>query len=179
MNFPDSAFWDFSIHIYALPQVEQSCLALQNQHQLDVNLMLLALWLSYEKQTFLETNQWQQLVSVALPWQEMIKPLRKSRLLIKNSSIAWPSDFQTETRQSLAKIEISAEHMQQLALEKVCESFQTEHSCADLTTLFSDNVTHYLEAINTGIELSSITSEMKVLIQAIEHNQENTKTITP
>ena len=41
----DSAFWRFSLELYARDGVPAACLALQDREGADVNLVLLALWL--------------------------------------------------------------------------------------------------------------------------------------
>ena len=41
----DDALWRFSLAFYASPGVAQALIALQDRDQLDVNLMLFALWL--------------------------------------------------------------------------------------------------------------------------------------
>ena len=35
-----SAFWQFSLDVYARPQVAELCLALQDEHNFDVNAVL-------------------------------------------------------------------------------------------------------------------------------------------
>jgi uncharacterized protein (TIGR02444 family) len=37
-------FWQFSLEVYAKPQVADLCLALQDEHGFDVNVLLLCLW---------------------------------------------------------------------------------------------------------------------------------------
>lgn len=39
-----NSLWQFSIAVYALPQVPPACLWLQDQHEVDVNLLLYAGW---------------------------------------------------------------------------------------------------------------------------------------
>src|SRR5690606_30758862 len=43
-DWPRSSFWDFSLRVYDRPGVAAACLALQDGHGLDVNLVLLAAW---------------------------------------------------------------------------------------------------------------------------------------
>ena len=43
MNNP---FWEYSVQQYARPGVADTCLVLQDEHTLDVNMLLYAAWLS-------------------------------------------------------------------------------------------------------------------------------------
>jgi uncharacterized protein (TIGR02444 family) len=42
----EKSLWEFSVALYARPGVEEACLTLQDRHGLDVNLVMLALWLA-------------------------------------------------------------------------------------------------------------------------------------
>ena len=42
--FPPTPFWDFSLAVYGRPGVAPACLALQQRHGADVNLLLFCAW---------------------------------------------------------------------------------------------------------------------------------------
>ena len=42
-----ASFWAFSLEFYARPGVAEACLALQDRHGLDVNILLLCCWLGW------------------------------------------------------------------------------------------------------------------------------------
>ncbi len=44
MDYPDHPFWDFSLEVYGAEGVPPACLALQEAHQLDVNIVLFCCW---------------------------------------------------------------------------------------------------------------------------------------
>lgn len=48
----DHPFWQYSLHLYAQPEVEKLCLQLQNGHDLDVNLLLFCGWLATQERIF-------------------------------------------------------------------------------------------------------------------------------
>ena len=49
MNTPlENPFWQFSLYLYAKPEAEVFCLKLQDQHHMQVNLLLYSIWLSFE-----------------------------------------------------------------------------------------------------------------------------------
>ncbi|EDQ02018.1 TIGR02444 family protein [Shewanella benthica] len=66
-------------------QHQALCLELQDNHQLNINLLLLSLWL--DKQDYLlSTQDWSQLQSETHQWEErVLLPYRKLRKLSKNS----------------------------------------------------------------------------------------------
>lgn len=75
------SLWQDCDAIYT--QQQTICLALQDDHQLNVNLLLLALWLDSHHQR-LASPDWQQLQQDLLSWeQRLLLPYRKLRRLSK------------------------------------------------------------------------------------------------
>ncbi|QXI28341.1 TIGR02444 family protein [Pseudomonas vanderleydeniana] len=70
--------WTFSLEIYAKPDVEKACLALQEQGA-DVCLLLCAAWLGAYGVRY-EPGRLASLQGVAQPWREqVVQPLRQLR----------------------------------------------------------------------------------------------------
>lgn len=176
MQFPDSEFWDFSIEYYSICEVEKNCLKLQDQFDLNVNLILFCYWLA-TKNHILNKEQWQQVLLASQPWEEVIKPLRLSRKMMKDSSIAWPSDFKLETKKSVSSIEINTEHMQQLSIEQTWQKMNIEESGECDKDIVNNNVQNYLTAIDSKFTADTISNETDILLKAYMNYQENNKTI--
>lgn len=118
MIFPDSPLWNYSTQIYQLAEVESSCLHLQNTFEADVNILLYCCWLA-EQGIELDTQDIQRLITATQPWQtSMIKPLREARKMMKQHIIAMPSEMLEQTIANISEMELNAEHMAQLSLEK-------------------------------------------------------------
>ena len=83
VNHFDISLWKICDSYYH--QHQSLCLELQDNHQLNVNLLLLSLWL--DKQDYLlSTQDWSQLQSETHQWEErVLLPYRKLRKLSKNS----------------------------------------------------------------------------------------------
>lgn len=123
-RWPSSAFWTFSTDLYERPGVEAACLALQDRHGLNVNLLLWALWLA-DCGVVLERAALERARLAVASWQdEIIGPLRDVRRRLRDSigqadaeSIAgrWPGQVQA-LRRSLLALELDGEHLAQLAL---------------------------------------------------------------
>lgn len=153
MKFRESPLWDYVTQLYSLPEVEKTCLALQQQQGADVNVLLLACWLG-NKQMRITPELLQQIQSVSQPWQEnILQPMRKARLAIKEHILLVPTDQLEQTRSNMLKMELNAEHMQVLALE---DSIQLESlvvdSKAGVEDITSSNLWLYLDQLNSTNE---------------------------
>jgi uncharacterized protein (TIGR02444 family) len=76
---PDTSLWAFSWSFYQYPQVETLCLQLQDQHGINVNQVLWALWLDNICQ-ITDFTVWEQGVPKANQWHRgVVIPLRRLR----------------------------------------------------------------------------------------------------
>ncbi len=122
--WPASAFWDFSVALYDRTGVEAACLALQERHGLDVNLLLWSLWLA-DCGVALEAPILDRAKNAVADWQtEIVGPLRAVRRRLRESpgpadadgiAAKWPARAEALRRQILA-LELDGEHLEQLAL---------------------------------------------------------------
>ncbi len=100
----DVPLWDFSLSLYAQPGMEALCLALQDQQNINVILLLWALWLD-EQEVLYSPGLWLSGYSVAGQWQRWrIKPLRSLRRTLPKR---WPW---LGLRQRVKHAELDAEH---------------------------------------------------------------------
>ncbi|WP_028766042.1 TIGR02444 family protein [Shewanella fidelis] len=75
------SLWQDCDSIYM--QHQSNCLTLQDNYQVNVNLLLLAIWLDSHHQ-LLDSSNWQQLQQILLQWeQKLLLPYRKLRRLSK------------------------------------------------------------------------------------------------
>ena len=103
----DNPFWRFSLAIYALPEVSNWCLRLQDQYQLDVNLLLYTVWRGSRGES-LGAGQLAQLESAVAAWRsQVLLPIRALRRQLKGIAEVEP------TREQLLQVELSAEQQQQ------------------------------------------------------------------
>lgn len=121
------SFWNFSIRVYALPQVSERCLKLQDDFGFDVNLILFACWHGrvYGQ---CDAAVMQRALSFSAIWSSnIVQPLREARRWMKTSAaentpqIASPkfhTDFQ-DLRQQIKKLELCSEKFQEDMLESL------------------------------------------------------------
>jgi uncharacterized protein (TIGR02444 family) len=124
LPWPQEPFWDYAVALYGRPGVEAACLELQQRHQIDVNLVLLCLWLG-ERGATLDEETLARLCHAAERWQiEVVRPLRALRQRLKTriadrapNSVAgdW-SELAASIRRQTIALELEAEHLEQLHL---------------------------------------------------------------
>lgn len=173
MNFPDSEFWTFSGQTYSLADVEEICLKLQNLYDADINIILYCFWVA-EKGILLSHDDVHLLIKTTEPWQKSIlKPLRDARRMMKQHIIAMPSDMLDQTVSNLSEMELNAEHMSQLALEKVI-NFNHQTVKTELTAIecASTNLSTYLGQLEVLASDDTLKVEMGNLLNAVFQDPE-------
>ncbi len=97
-----------------------TCLALQDRHRVDVNLLLLAIWLGTMGHR-LEPATGRHLARLGAHWQRpLVTPLRRVRSRLKqrraSPHLPWPEAIEL-WRGRLAELELALEQAEQLLLE--------------------------------------------------------------
>ena len=123
-RLPRSEFWDFSLELYGREGVAPACLALQERHGADVNLLLFGCWLAASGRGPLEGAALARAGASVEPWhREIVRGLRRTRASLRAGSAPLPagaeSDFlgyALELRKKVSAIELEAEHIEQLLL---------------------------------------------------------------
>lgn len=173
MNFPDSELWNFSVQTYSLPDVENTCLHLQNSYDVDINIILYCLWIA-EQGYAIGKDDAQLLIQTALPWQQSIlKPLRDARKMMKQHIIAMPADMLDQTVSNLGEMELNAEHMTQLALEKAIEFTPNEgDERPETIECATSSITTYLQQLESINAIADVSDDLTRLLNAVYQNEE-------
>lgn len=99
--------WDYSLATYRLEEVAQSCLALQDNFGMDVNLLLYAAWLAHMERC-LSGVHLTGLDALIADWRDdMVKPLRVLRRQLQGLPLS------EDSRSKVKVLELSAEQQQQ------------------------------------------------------------------
>ena len=102
-------FWGHSLKCWDNAITRQACLDIQNQHMVDINILLLLHWLDCNNQ---HTDELDILFQLSGDHQRRIlRPLRTARKGLKG----------TDMYQSIKSIELEAERMEQAALIKAID----------------------------------------------------------
>lgn len=111
------AFWDFSVEVYGREGVEAACLALQDRHGIDVNMLLFCCWAGASGYGTLDEDDFSRALAVSRPWQqEIVAPLRQVRARLKAALPTAPKKTAEAVRQRVAAAEIDAERVEQLMI---------------------------------------------------------------
>ena len=109
------AFWSFSFDVYGRPGVAEACLALQDRHDLDVNLLLFACWAGSRGRS-LSPAEWDGLIAATRDWQtQVVVPLRGLRRWLKGRE-ATASGGAGALRAQIKTQELEAERIEQTLL---------------------------------------------------------------
>lgn len=172
MDFPTSELWNYSTQIWTLPDVETICLDLQDNYDANVNMLLYCCWIG-DKNLSLNDDDLQALLDTVQPWQTIIKPLRDSRKMMKQQLIALPSSMIDQTVSNITEMELNAEHMTQLALEKVLRPEQIS-PCVDQNGIECSlsNIKTYINSLDNISSDDKIMPQISQLLTAIFQDEE-------
>ncbi len=121
-GFPEHPFWTFSIAVYGRRGVAPACLALQERRGVDVNVLLLCLWLGAREGRLLDRPDLAAVREAVAAWhEEVVRPLRAVRRRLKTDALGAPAPLAEEVRRRIAAVEIDAEHVEQLMLAAAVE----------------------------------------------------------
>lgn len=116
----ETPFWQFSGIVYRNPGVAAACLALQDRHDLDVNLLLFCAWAGTCGRR-LDGGDVALLRTASRPWQdEVVAPLRATRRWLKQQA-SLPEDLGESFRDEVKTMELQAEMLEQLLLYQEVE----------------------------------------------------------
>ncbi len=123
MQFPDHPFWDFSLATYGRDGVADACITLQEAHGADVNILLFCAWAG-RNGVRLDRAQIEAACAAVEGWhREIVRPLRSVRRRLKSAlDGSPPSELQAALRARVQKIEIDAEHIEQLRLAALADT---------------------------------------------------------
>jgi uncharacterized protein (TIGR02444 family) len=100
-------FWDFSLSNYNLPGVAATCLSLQDECDLDVNVLLYAAWVATMDRRLTEQHV-AEMERIIAPWRErVVRPLRALRRQWRDCPQA------SGLRDTIKQLELQAERQQQ------------------------------------------------------------------
>ncbi len=171
MEFPKSDLWNYSTQLWTLPGVEKVCLELQSSFEADANLLLYCCW-SGEQQRRLTEENIQSLLSAANSWQTVIKPLRESRKLMQKDLIAMPPELVDQTLHNICEMELNAEHMEQLALEKALMQDALPPCNESVIECSLHNLKSYMQSLHPEADQTEITGALSQLLSSIHQDEE-------
>jgi uncharacterized protein (TIGR02444 family) len=116
VDFPASPFWDFSLALYGTNGVPPACLRLQERHGVDVNLLFFCIWHGLVHGPIDPTQLNERHAAVAEWHETVVRHLRSLRRRLKEPVGPVDDGLAQALRAQIQKIEIDAEHIEQLTL---------------------------------------------------------------
>lgn len=111
-----SPFWRFSLRFYRRPGVAEACIALQDGCGVDVNILLLFLWLATARRCVVPDVA-RAVCAQAAPWRDdVVAPLRAIRRRLKDGSALVERGAAEQFRTAVKALELESERLQQEAL---------------------------------------------------------------
>lgn len=110
-------YWPFSLAVYGADAVAPSCLDLQDDIGVDVNVLLLSLLASWVRQKPLATDEIARADAYIECWRnDVVVPLRKIRRTLKGGVTPAPVTTSEPLRTAIKGVELDAERIQQKVL---------------------------------------------------------------
>jgi uncharacterized protein (TIGR02444 family) len=117
VHLPATRFWTFSLKVYGDDAVAAACLDLQDGWQLDVHMLLFALFAASQGRSLCRADI--ERLEVAIdPWRSnVVRPLRRVRRWLKGEAHD-SDDRATKLRRGVLDREIESEAFQQALMER-------------------------------------------------------------
>jgi len=155
----DEALWRFSLAFYTRPGVSEALIQLQDRAELDVNLMLFALWLGVSGRSRLTREELEIADRIARPIRaNVVEPLRALRRRLKPDPDA---DVQ-RLREGVKALELAAEKVIQERLGRTARTALGDTDPAARAAAARANLALYL-----GPEIAR-SSEAAAICEALE-----------
>lgn len=152
MDFPPCPFWDFSLQAYGSDGVAPACLSLQERHGIDVNILLYCVWAG-QIGNRMDDGHIALLAAAVNEWHgTIVLSLRRARKQMKTALDSQPpSSLTSALRAQIQKLEIDAEHIEQLRLHAALEGVKCVKAEPG-NDLAQHNAERYFSSLN--IEMS-------------------------
>jgi uncharacterized protein (TIGR02444 family) len=109
--------WTFSLDLYAHPGIAAACLRLQDEHGLDINVLLLCCWLAQSGRGRLSEGDLAAAEARAAPWRrDIVGPLRAVRRALKTMPNSGGGSGAPALYDGLKRLELCAEREEQRRL---------------------------------------------------------------
>lgn len=144
MRRESNAFWRFSLHAYRLPGVEAACLGLQDGWATDTNLLLYCCWLGSTGRTLDKRGLRRAMAAVARLQDEVIRPLRQVRRILKAMSADLPEEWAPDLRKRIGAVELDLEYLEQCLLAQQAQALAPPARRLPLRAAAQANLARYL-----------------------------------
>ena len=166
-----ASLWNFSVRTYGKPGVADACLALQDRHGLDVNVLLFCCWFGCTRGV-VDEPLWDSVLAFSERWADkVVRPLRAARTWMKHTGCTQPDISNDECmtlREEIKRIELKAEQLQENTLQSLVEDSPLKilDSTSQITCIML-NLKNYLRRFRVELDSESRTGLACIVTGAI------------
>ncbi len=181
-------FWDFSVRTYRKSGVAEACLSLQEQHGVDVNVLLYCCWYGCTRGTLDEPGM-ERILSFAEPWADnVVRPLRAARTWMKTTGCTEAYIAGKDCmglREDIKRAEFKAEHLQENRMQELTRgdtrqnpeiTSQIQSTLLNINSYLqhleiyldgesSSRLVHIVTAAISGASLDTVTNSLSIAFQ--------------
>ena len=163
----DSALWTYSLRVYGHDDVAASCLWLQDNHDVNVNLLLYGCWLG-ERGLELDLDTLAAARRAVEPWtKEVVEHLRHARRWIKAQLATAKAETDGDyaaLRERIKAAELEAERLEQRVLEMLpTTACVSGIHVDDPVRVIANNAARYLHALGVRID-ADVVAQLSVVV---------------
>lgn len=116
-TFPPNELWDFATRLYNNEAVERVCLALQDRHGANVNVLLFCCWVAASGRGVFQPGELAVALETTHTWREDVsRQLRRLRRTLRGGVGAASRRLNDDLGRVVAECELFAEHVELLML---------------------------------------------------------------
>ncbi len=166
MKFPDNPCWDFALVVYRRDGVAEACLALQESHGIDVNVLLFCCWLGESGRGALGAKEMADALALVDRWhQDVVRRLRAVRTGLKGGLGKIDVEYSDPLRGRIMASELDAEHVEHMTLMRAFERPAAEPmpSAEQRAKDAAGNVALYFDALGITVAEPETAQLMTIL----------------
>jgi len=157
--------WDYAVDLYGRAGVSEVCLDLQDRCDLDVDVLLFAVWSAAAGPGQLDADAFRDLIRITSTWREdVLKPLRSARRASINASTGLAGGSAATITDKLQAAELAAERVELELLEQWAGERAGGDPPADPAAAAASNMVAYLAA--AGVETRAAATGIRTLLAA-------------
>ena len=132
IEFEPHPFWDYSLEVYGRDGVSPALITFQDRHDLDVNILLLCLWMGHSGRGELTDKDFDHVFAVSANWNpEIVCAIRAVRIRLRDGVSLVSRDLSDAVRKNLLALEIDCEHVEQLSFAAGLDSREEKNGSSE------------------------------------------------
>ena len=151
MQWPNNAFWNFSLQVYGGDGVPPICLGVQVRHSADINLLLYCAWAGALGHRINADDLALTKEAVARWHVEIVVALRDLRVKLKSDALGTTPELAEAIRAEIKRAELNAEHSEQIMLFGVLEKLR-QFGSEDALGAAEFNMRFYLKSLGNPLQ---------------------------